>query len=338
MKQFYVAGLAALTAGALVVGPGVASAQDGFYKGRTVNIVVGFSPGGGYDTYARTLARHLDAHVPGNPRVIVQNMPGAGSLTAVRHLDAVAPKDGTVMVAFNPGVITESFANPEKVKLKLSDFAWVGSITRDFRVCYAWHATGIKTFDDVLKRKEYVMGATAAGTGSYVNGAIMRNVFGANIKHILGYPGSAEQRIAIERGELEGDCGSMSSIPREWVENNRVNVFVRFSPARTPDIPENVPFIGEYAKTAEQKALLNILIAPGELGRPYIMSKQVPTDRINAMRAAFWATVNDKSFLADAQKQNLPVFPVNGEDAAKIIDEIYAAPPELLAKASAAIK
>jgi tripartite-type tricarboxylate transporter receptor subunit TctC len=324
-------------AAAMASAPATVAADD-FYKGKTLTIVVGFSPGGGYDTYARTVARYIGAHIPGNPTVIVQNMPGAGSLTSVRYLDATAPKDGTVVTSFNPGLITESLTDPEKVKLKFSDFAFVGSITRDFRVCYSWHATPIKSWDDLTKAQEFVLGSTAAGASSYVNGAILRNVFGLKVRQIVGFPGSAEQRLAIERGELHGDCGSWSSIPGDWIAEKKINPLVRFSPVRTPDIPANVPFAGDLAKTSEQKQILAILGAAGELGRPYIMSKQVPEDRLKIIRAAFDATMQDKAFLAEAEKQRLPVNPADGAEAAKIISEIYASSPELIEKAKNAVK
>jgi len=327
--------LAALTIASATAGM---AAADDFYKGKTVTIVVGFSPGGGYDTYARTLARHIGNHIPGNPTVIVQNMPGAGSLTAVRHLDATAPKDGTVITAFNPGQITESLTDPGKVKLKFSDYAFLGSITRDFRVCYAWHATGIKSWQDLIKAKEFILGATAPGVSSYVNGAILRNVFGLNVRQVVGFPGSAEQRLAIERGELHGDCGSWSSIPGDWIAAKKINPLVRFSPVSTPDMPQDIPFAGDLAKTAEQKRILAIVGAAGELGRPYIVSKEVPKERLAILRKAFDATVRDKAFLSDAEKQRLPVNPATGEEAEKIIAEIYDAPPDLVEKAKNAIK
>jgi tripartite-type tricarboxylate transporter receptor subunit TctC len=323
---------------AIVAATAGSTAADDFYKGKTVTIIVGFSPGGGYDTYARALARHMGNHIPGNPTVIVQNMPGAGSLTAVRYLDATAPKDGTVITAFNPGQITESLTDAEKIKLRFSDYAFVGSITRDFRVCYAWHATGIKSWDDLTKAKEFILGATAPGVSSYVNGAILRNVFALKVRQVVGFPGSAEQRLAIERGELHGDCGSWSSIPEDWIAQKKINPLVRFSPVSTPDMPDNIPYSGALAKTEEQKRILGIVGAAGELGRPYIVSKQVPKDRLEILRKAFDATVQDKAFLSDAEKQRLPVNPADGEEAEKIIAEIYSAPPELVEKAKNAIK
>jgi tripartite-type tricarboxylate transporter receptor subunit TctC len=332
-RSAYSAALAALLAAAAA---GSAQSAD-FYKGKTLTIVVGFSPGGGYDTYARLLSRHFDRHIPGKPSIIVQNMPGAGSMTAVRHLGTTAPKDGTVMVAFNPGAISESLTNPKKVKFKFSDVGWVGSITRDFRVCYAWKATGIKSWDDLEKGRQFILGSTGKGTGSYVNGAVLRNVFGLKVKQITGFPGSAEQRLAVERGELDGDCGSWSSINEDWIRDKKIVPLVRFSPGTTADMPKDIPFIGDKAKTQEQKDLLNLIISPGQLGRPYIVSKEVPKDRLKILRTAFAATMEDPAFVNEGKKMQLPINPADGEEAEEIITKIYSASPELVQKAKAAI-
>jgi tripartite-type tricarboxylate transporter receptor subunit TctC len=307
-----------------------------FYKGKTVNVIVGFSPGGGYDQYARVLARHMGNHIPGNPVLVVQNAPGAGSLTAVRRIEGNLPKDGSAIVTFNPALITESVTEPAKTNFKFTDVAFIGSVTRDFRVCFMWHATGVKTWEEAMNRKEVIFGSTARGTGAYVNQAILRNVFGMRVRQILGYPGSAEQRLGIERGELEGDCGSWSSIPEEWVRDKKINTFVSFSPLKTPDMPQDIPFIGNIAKTQEQKSVLEILTAAGELGRPFIVSNSVPADRLAALRTAFDATMKDKEFLAESAKQNLPVYPIGGVEAADIVKRIYAFPQDLLEKAAKA--
>jgi tripartite-type tricarboxylate transporter receptor subunit TctC len=309
-----------------------AGAQDSFYKGRTVTLVVGYSAGGGYDQYARLLARHLGRHIPGSPNVIVQNMPGAASMTSVRYLDATAPKDGTVITTFDPGLILESIASPEVYKVKFSDYQWIGTLLRDIRVCYASVGSGIKTWAEMMARKEFLIGNTAKGSNAYVNGAILRKVFHAPLRQISGYPGSNEQRLALERGELEGNCGSWSAIPQDWIVNHRINALVRFSSKRPADMAETVPFVMELARTQEQKDLLAILNAPGELGRPFVVSKQVPADRVKMLRTALEATLQDPAFLAEAQKQNLPLDPVSGEEAEKVITEIYAAAPELAKK------
>jgi tripartite-type tricarboxylate transporter receptor subunit TctC len=310
----------------------VLAAEDEFYKGKTVTLVVGYSVGGGYDQYARALARHLGSRIPGNPSVLVQNMPGAASLTAVRYLDSNAPRDGTVITTFDPGLITESFASPEVFKVRFSDYQWVGTMLRDIRICYAWGATGIKTWDDMMKRKEFLIGTTAKGSNAYVNGAILRKIFNAPVRQIAGYPGSNEQRLALERGELEGNCGSWSAMPQDWVVHDKFNPLVRFSPKRPPDMPESVPFISDLATTVEQKDLLAVLNASAELGRPFIVGKTVPPQRVAVLRTAFRAALDDPAFRAEAQAQSLPLDPVPGEEAAAIIGKIYAASPELARK------
>jgi len=327
-------GLAAATLLALASGAAHAAAEF-----KTMTIVVGFSPGGGYDAYARVLSRHIGRHVPGNPNVIVQNMPGSSSLKAVQYLDANAQKDGSVITAFNPGLITESLLSPEKIRFKFTDVAWVGSITRDLRACYAWGASGIKTWDDLLKATEFNIGAPAAGTSTYINAAVLKNLFGVKLRQVTGYPGSAEERLAIERRELDGGCGAWSSNPPDWVENRKINPIVSFSPVPIPNIYGNPPFVGDLAKTKEDKDLINVLIAPDAVGRPYVASKQVPADRLAAVRQAFDETMKDAAFLAETTKLTLPVEgPLQGAEAAKIIDSIYTAPPALVERAKAIAK
>src|SRR5579864_2611138 len=318
----------------LVAAPTFARADD-FYKGKTFTIVVGFSPGGGYDVNARALSRHLSAHIPGNPGIIVQNMPGAGSLTSVRYLDVTAPKDGTVMTIFNPGLVTQSIIQPEKVQLDFRKYGWVGVITPDFRVCYGYGQKGVRSWDDMMHRKEFVLGSTARGSGNYINGATLREVFHAPVKQILGFPGSAEQRLAIERGELDGDCGSYSSVPIEWIRDGSAHPFVRFTEQRPPEIPESAVYIGTFAKTDEQRQLLDVLDASDEVGRPFIMSKQVPAERVAIIRKAFNETMQDKDLRTDMEKQQLPVNPITGEEAETIVTKMMSAPPAVVAKAKA---
>jgi tripartite-type tricarboxylate transporter receptor subunit TctC len=308
------------------------AAEDEFFRGKTITLVVGYSVGGGYDQYARGLARHLANHIPGNPNVLVQNMPGAASLTAVRYLEASAPKDGTVITMFDPGLITESFVSPDLFKVRLADYQWIGTMLRDVRICYAWGATGIRTWDDMMQRKEFLIGTTAKGSNAYVNGAILRKVFSAPVRQIAGYPGSNEQRLAIERGELEGNCGSWSAMPQDWIMHDKINPLVRFARAYPADMPQRVPFVEDLATTSEQRDLLAVLDASAELGRPLIVAKAVPPPRVNVLRTAFRATLDDPTFRAEAQAQSMPLEPVAGEEAAAIINQIYSAPLELARK------
>jgi tripartite-type tricarboxylate transporter receptor subunit TctC len=308
---------------------------DDFYKGKIFTIVVGFSPAGGYDTYARNLARYIGNYIPGNPTVIVQNMPSAGSLTAVRYLNLTAPKDGTVMVIFNPGLVTQSIVQPDKVNLDFRQYAWVGVVTPDNRVCYGYGDKGPKTWDEMMHRKEFILGSTGKGSGNYINGATLRDVFHAPVKQIMGYPGSAEQRLAIEQGALDGDCGSYSSIPQDWIDKGLAHSFVRFQENRPSEMPESAAYIGTFATTDEQKELLNLLNGGDEVGRPFIMSKDVPPDHLAIIRKAFDDATKDPAFLADMKKQELPVHPIAGDKAEAIVSELIKVPPAIVAQAKA---
>jgi tripartite-type tricarboxylate transporter receptor subunit TctC len=309
-----------------------AVAQD-FYRGKTLTILVGFSPGGGFDINARVLARHIGKHIPGNPTVVVQNMPGAGSLTAVHYLDLTAPKDGTVLDIFNFGNLGESRLNPNKVKIDFRKYNWIGSISQDLTVCYVWHTFGVKTLAELKAKPKVHMGLTGIGTSSDTNQRILKNVFGVHIQQIPGYPGSAEQRIAIERGELDGDCGAWSSIPVEWVASHKIVPVIRSAPVVASDMPPGVPYSVEIAPSERDRQILRVLLAPAQLGRPFIASQAVPADRIRILRDAFNATMKDPEFVAEATKLRLPISPKTGAEAVKIVEEIYATPDDVAAAA-----
>jgi tripartite-type tricarboxylate transporter receptor subunit TctC len=311
-----------------------AAHADDYFKGKTFTIVVGFSPAGGYDNYARVLARFIGKYIPGHPTVIVQNMPGAGSVTSVRYLDLTAPKDGTAMTIFNAGLVTQSIVDPARVRLDFRKFSWVGVVTPDYRVCYGYGANGIKSWDQLMHGgKQFIIGSTGKGSANYINGATLRTVFHAPVKQVLGFPGSAEQRLAIEQGELDGDCGSYSSIPVDWIQKGLVHSFVRFIDKRPPEIPESAVFVGSLATSDEQRQLLRLLNGGDEVGRPFIMSKQVPADRLAIVRKAFDDTMKDPAFLAEMAKQQLPVHPISGPDAEKTIGELMAVPASIAAQA-----
>jgi tripartite-type tricarboxylate transporter receptor subunit TctC len=295
-----------------------AAAQD-FYKGKTLTILVGFSPGGGFDINARVLARHIGRHIPGNPNVVIQNMPGAGSLTAVHYMDLTAPKDGTVIDDFNFGTIGDSRLNPEKTKIDFRKFNWVGSISQDLTVCYAWHGLGVKTLADMKKLPRVHMGLTGLGTSSDTNQRILKNIFGVSVQHIAGYPGSAEQRIAVERGELDGDCGAWSSIP-----------VIKSGPIFAPGMPRDVPYSVDIAPNEHDRQVIKLLLASAQVGRPFIASQAVPAERIRILRDAFNATMKDTQFTAELEKLRLPLSPKTGEEALQVVDEIYATPEDIV--------
>ena len=322
--------LLGLAAGLAAVAAAVPAAAQDFYKGKTLTIVVGFSAGGGFDANARLLARYIARHIPGNPTVVVQNMQGAGSLTSVRYLDASAPKDGTVINIFNFGTIGDSKMAPEKVNIDFRKFNWIGSISQDLTICYVWHTFGPKNLAELKQRPIVHMGLTGVGTSSDINQRILKSIFGVKVQQIPGYPGSAEERIAIERGELDGDCGAWSSIPDTWIEQHSLVPVIRSAPVEPPDMPKGIPYMADIAPSERDRAIIKLLVASGQVGRPFIASAAAPAERVRILRDAFNATVKDPAFVADAQKLRLPVSPKTGEEARQVVDEIYATPDEIV--------
>jgi tripartite-type tricarboxylate transporter receptor subunit TctC len=324
-------------ASALALSPLAVAADDDFYRGKTINIMVGNSAGGGHDAYARLLARYLPKHLAGAPAVIVQNMPGAASAKAVQYLDAAAPKDGTVMSEFSPDIITQALLEPDKVRIDFSKMQWVGSMTRDFRVCYAWHESGVHDWGTLTKAQKFNVGSGGVGSSSYINGAILMHVFGVHINQVLGYPGSNEIRLAIERRELDGACGSWSSVPTTWIDEKQIYPFVRFSGVELPGAP-GVPYIIDLAAKPQDKQVLTLLLAAGEIARPFAMSQSVPVNRIAIVRRAFDQSIADPQLVAEAAKLDLPLAPLSGSAAADLIADIYGSSADVIAAAREAIR
>lgn len=306
-----------------------AAAQD-FYKGKTITIVVGFTAGGGFDLNARLLARHLGRHLAGNPDVIVQNMPGAASLKSVLYLDTTAPRDGTVISTFNFGQIGNSRMMPDKVKVDFRKFSWIGSISHDTTICYTWHALGLKTLAELQRHGTIHMGLTGVGTSSDINQKILKQIFKVQVTQVAGYPGSAEERLAIERRELDGDCGAWASIPQEWVDGAKINPILRSAAIAPPDLPPDVPYEVDIAPSARDRDIIRLLTASGQVGRPFIASSLVPPERIELLRAAFDETVKDPDFIADAAKIRMPVAPLSGRQALSTVAGIYATPDDIV--------
>jgi tripartite-type tricarboxylate transporter receptor subunit TctC len=298
-----------------------------------MTMVVGYPPGGAYDRYARLMAQHLPRHLPGGPSMIVQNMPGAGSLKAVQYLDLTAPTDGTTIVAFAPGLITQSVLEPENVKIDFRSVALIGSLSREASVCYTWYTLGLKSWEDVAKRTEDLkFGAVAKSSTSYRNNAVLTKLLGIKIRQVIGYPGDSEQQVAIEAGELDGTCNTLVSTPKAWIKDKKINFFVSFSETPAAGMPA-LPFAGDLAKTKDDKQIFHFIFSVGEIARPFAVSAKVPADRLALLRSAFEAMVKDPAFLAEADKANLPISHVPAAQAQSIVGKIYATPPELVAKA-----
>jgi tripartite-type tricarboxylate transporter receptor subunit TctC len=335
-RSYHLALSALATAAWCIAGTAPSVAQDpaAFYRGKTMRIVVGFSSGGGYDVYARVLARHIGRYIPGNPTVVVQNMPGAASLKSVQFLTTGAPTDGTLITTFNPGLITQSLTAPDKVGgVNFLDYAWVGNVSEDFRVCYTWNGTGIKSFQDLLARPKVNFGNTGVGTSAYIDNRILSELFGVKVNMVKGYPGSADKRIAIERGELDGDCGSWTSMPEEWLRDSKITIHIRFSRTLVPGMPPSAAAARDILTDPRKRDIFNLLTASAVVGRPYIAPKGVPADRLAALRAAFDATMKDPEFLADSEKQHLAVTPMTGAEVETFVKDLYRTPPDIAAAA-----
>ena len=328
------AALAAQTLLAVLLSASPLPAQDAksFYAGKTLKIIVGLPPGGGADAYARLVQRHFGRHIPGAPSIVAQNMPGAGTLRSVMALNT-GPDDGTVVAHFSSALLTEAITAPDRVKLDFRRFAWIGNVSEDVRVCYMRSASGVRHWQDMLARREVVFGATAPGTAGNVDTAMLRNLFGVKLKQVQGYAGSADKRLAVERGEIDGDCGGWTSVPEDWLRERKISVVVRLSPTLVAGMDANVPWGGDLVKDASERKIYDFLIAPERLGRLFMVAGSVPADRVAVLRAAFDAMVADSAFRADAEKVKLLVTPMTGGEVTRHVAELYATPTELVARA-----
>jgi tripartite-type tricarboxylate transporter receptor subunit TctC len=308
-----------------------------FYQGKTLKLVIGYSAGGGYDLYARMLAKYLGGHIPGNPTVIPSNLEGAGSLRAANYLYNAAPKDGTVI-----GTFSRSFAIAPLISTAPFDarkFTWLGSITKDVSVCITWHSSAIKSWNDMMSRP-FVAGGEAAGSDPNIFALMYKNVFGAPVKLVSGYPGTNDIMLAMERGEVDGLCGiSWSTIKgrhAEWISQNKINVPVQAAMQKDPQLP-NVPLVFELAKSEEQTQILKLLIATQVLARPFAAPPGVPSDQTQILRKAFDDTMSDPDFRAEADRLSIDVNPISGPSIQTLVEEIYTTPKDVLARAAAAI-
>ena len=312
-----------------------AQSVEEFYRGRTITVLVGFTAGGGYDLYARLLGRHMGRHVPGNPTIVVQNMPGAGSMKATQYVYGVAPKDGLTLATVSRGMVTEPLLNA--ASFDPTRLTWLGTITSETSVCATWKTSPVKSWDDMFKR-EFSLGGSAVGADPDTFALILRNVFGAKVKLVTGYPGGNDINLAMERHEVDGRCGwSWTSLKsqKNWLP--QINVLVQFNLEKNADLPD-VPVALERAANDEQRQVLRLLIAGQYVGRPFFTSPDIPADRKAALRAAFDATMKDPQFLADAAKLDLEISPVGAATIDAFLAELYRTPKDVVSKAVTAIQ
>lgn len=315
--------------------PAAADEVADFYRGKTINFVVSTDAGGGYDIYARPLARHMGKHIPGNPAIVVQNMVGGGGMRATNYLYTIAPRDGLAIGMIHSGVPLAPLQGQPSAKFEATRFNWIGSMNKAGTVCLAWHTAPVKTWADLLKT-ELVVGSTGPGSGFHIHAMLLKNLFGAKLRVIPGYKGGLHLLNSIEKEEIQGTCGvAMTSIEvsqAHWLRDNLINLIVQSGLERDPR-PKlaNVPMAYDMAKTDEQRAVMDILFASGHMDRPVLAPPDVPPQRVAALRAALKATLEDPELLAETGKMRIPVSYVSGKEVQALLAKLYASPPQVLA-------
>lgn len=311
----------------------LAETPAAFFKDKNVELYIGYTSGGGYDTYARLLARHFDRHI-GASALLPKNMPGAGSLVLTNWLYNVAPKDGTAFGIVARGAAFDPLLGSQKAEFDATKFNWIGSMNDEVSVCVAWHTSGITKFEQLFQKKLTVGGTgPAADTDQFPK--ILNGALGTKLDLVTGYPGGNEVNLAMERGEVQGRCGwSWSSVVathKDWLDQKKINVLVQLSTAKHPDLPD-VPLITDFAKTDEQRQILRLVFARQAMGRPFVAPPGVPADRVAALRQAFIASMRDKKLVDEAKHMNLEINPVSGEKVQEIVEEVYRTPKPVAAK------
>ena len=331
--------LAALLGGGVREGF-AADTVESFYKGKTMQLLIGFGAGGGYDLYGRAVARHMGRHIPGNPSIVPQNMAGAGSVRSASYLYNAAPKDGTVIGTFSRGIVVDTLIGADKAPFDAQKFDWLGSVTNEVSVCGFSRASGIATFEDMLS-KESTVGGSGAADDLAVYPNVLRSVFGAKLKLITGYPGTADILLAVERGELGGLCGwswsTLKSRSKALYDSKQILVPLQLGLEPLEDLP-NVPLVVALTKDPVKSAILRLIFSRQTMARPFAAPPGIPDERLRALRAAFDATMRDKDFLDEAQQLDLEVRPVSGMEIDKLVANLAATPAEirnLAAQASA---
>ena len=287
--------------------PAAAQSVEDFYKGKTLRFLVGYGPGTGYDVYMRVVQRHIGRHIPGKPNVVPENMPGAGGLVMTNYLYNVAPRDGTAIGLPSRNLVTDPLHGNDAAKFDALKFGWIGSVSSDVSTCLSWRASGVTTLDDVMKR-EVKIGGNGPQTDSAIMPRVLNQLIGAKFKTFNGYPDSAAVGFAMEQGEVDGYCGftygSVRSARPVWLEKNLVSIVAQMAPAKHPDLP-NVPNVLDLLKDDASRQAFLLVFGLGKMGRPVTAPPGVPQDRLQALRAAFAATMIDPEFLADIKKSNI---------------------------------
>jgi tripartite-type tricarboxylate transporter receptor subunit TctC len=321
---------------------GIASAPaasvEEFYRGNRVTLYIGSEAGAGYDLYARVLARHIGKHIPGNPTIVPENMPGAGSIILANFMYAKAPRDGTAIAGIQNGDVMEPLLGNKNARYQPAEFTWLGSVNQQTNVCISWAPTGVKSAADVQNR-EFLLGVVSS-TSTETQANLLNQLGGTKFRLIKGYASTGAVLQAMERGEVGGLCGigidSVQSSMADALANHKINVFIQVGPQRQPDLPQ-ASFVDDFLKNPADKPLLDFLVGRMLFGRPFMASPGLPADRAKALQNAFLATMQDPDYLAETAKIHMPVQPVSGDDVEAAVVKLSAAPPELISRAAQVI-
>jgi len=328
---------AALLAATLLASPALAQDAD-FYKGKSVDLYIGYAPGGGYDTYARLVARHMGEFMPGKPTFVPKNMAGGGGRVLAGYMMKVAPKDGTAIATADQSLVLQQAIGDPTIQFDVTKFVWIGNPSADNNTAVTWHATGVKTMDEA-KQKEVIVGATGPNTSAQLP-QVMNAVLGTKFKIVSGYKGGNEMNLAMESGEIgsrgSNPWSSWKATKPDWLRDGKIHILVQIGLTKAQDLP-NVPLLVDLATNEEDRAVLRMISAPATIGRPLFGPPETPAARVALLRKAFDEMVKDKRFLDDAARERLDINPVSGQDLAKIVGEIVTTPKPISDRLAAII-
>jgi tripartite-type tricarboxylate transporter receptor subunit TctC len=324
----------------LAATPASADPVSDFYTGKRVNLVIGYGTGGGYDVYARLLARFISEHIPGKPTIVPQNMPGAGSRGAANWLYNVAPKDGTYIAVLSQTTPTDQALGQPGVQFDARRFNWLGNMVVVNNILFVSAATGVRTLDDA-KTKPLSIGSTGASSPSVLYPQVSNNLLGTRFKIVSGYPGGGDINLAVERGEVDGrgsdSWASLKANNPGWLSEHKVNILFQIGPRREPDLSD-VPLWKELAQNDQQRQMLTVLSGDMAVGRPLLTAPGVPAERVKALRQAFDETFKDPRFIEAAAQAKMYLNPIPGEELQQIVGEILSPAPDVIASIKEAIK
>jgi tripartite-type tricarboxylate transporter receptor subunit TctC len=324
-----------------VISPSSAAAQPDFYRGKTIELIISTGVGGGLDTNARLVARHLAKHIPGQPAIVPKNMPGAGHIRAANYVFSQAPKDGTTIATFIPiFVMAQVLERSRSIQFDAAGFNWLASTSSSNSTVYVWHTAGVKSVEDARTR-QVLMGATGVGSYTVIYPTVMNSLIGTRFKLVMGYQSTAEIGLAMERGEIEGRAGnnfnSLKAENAEWLRTGKINIITQVGLEPEPEFAD-VPLLLNFAKSDEDRQILKLFSSDVMIGRPFVTAPGVPAERVALLRNAFEAMMKDPAFRKDASAAGIDVSPVEGANIQSIVADLVRTPDDIVAKAKLAME